>query len=193
MPEDPDDWVERVFGVRPAGSQPSQPAVEQTKTLSGVERPTAPPSSPSTEALVATARKLKLPDEDEALPEALTAHAARFVTAIVDEPCMRDAPLATGERLPAADQMVGMADQLDAVARSMQVWTACVEQAEAARDALTGAQKGDAPDMDAVAKALDDYNDLREDVQAAQGRTLAMLKSLRAASAGLGDAAGQAG
>ena len=193
MAEDPDDWVERVFGVRPAASQSSQPLVEQTKALSGVERPTAPPSSPSTDALVATARDIKLPEEDEGLPEALTAHAARFVTAIVDEPCMRDAPLATGERLQAADQMVGMADQLDAAARSLQVWTSCVERAETARDALVGRQKGDAPDMDAIAKALDDYNDLREDVQAAQARTLAMLKSLRAASAGLGDAAGQAG
>jgi len=141
-------------------------------------RPTQKPASPATGALLAEAGRAALPEGDAALPEVLLAHAAQFLAAIVNEPCMATTPLAAGAVLPAQDQMLGAADQMDAVARAIACWTLAVESAEAAGARLQ--RPGDV-----TIDGIEDYDGLRAGAHEARDRTLALLANLRAACDGL--------
>lgn len=176
-------WIARVLGVRlgsgaPTSAHGADPAtLAAASKLAAMRRPTQPPATSSTDALLGTARSIRLPEQDIALPNALVAQASRFMTAILNEPAMDTRPLEVGATVPAQDQMLGLSDRLDAVGSAMQRWEDLLEQAEAANAKLAPADApADLNAADDVADAIIDYNALR----AAAAREAAQVQELAA-------------
>ena len=200
------EWLDRVLGVRLGGATAASAAVPAAPDgaaagliatagkLAAAARPAQPPRTQSTDALLATARTTRLPEDDLALPDFLVTNAPRFLTAIVDEPATSAQSLAVGASLPAQDQLLGLSDQLDAIGRAMQAWEALLDQAEAADAALGPAGSdadADAEDAD-KAKAVAAYNALRAAAARAQERTQELAATLRGGCNGLVGTAGKA-
>jgi hypothetical protein len=183
-----DAWIARVLGVRRSAAAPLPDAVQAelvaaAAALAPLPRPSGPPGTALSDALLASARAAPLPDDDKQLPQWLAALAPRFLAMLGSEPLMSDAALADGAPVAVQDQMLGIADLLDGVGRRLNAWAAALGRAEAAKTQLAGL----GPDADMTAPSathlVAQYDAARGDGLRAQQQVAALLPGVRAAYA----------
>jgi hypothetical protein len=175
-----EQWIELFLGAGLAAS---------ASRLASSARPTRPPTKAVTQALLTVARDVQLPEDDDALPDALVSHAARFLASVVGEPNFQAARLEEGADVAAEDQMLALADELDAIARANRQWSLLLDKAEDAEAALIKIEADERVDADTKLDALVQYNNLRIDAEKIQTRVLELEVGLRKSCKGLVGAA----
>ena len=140
-----DEWVTRVLGVSIA-----RPGAGEAAVRFEAARPKEAPKTAMTASLLAAMARAT-PEAAEALPAVLSGMIPRFLLAIENEPHMDARPMAPGAPLPPQDQLLTVADSLNAVLRSARRWEALLDQAEQADgtiDKMEEAERGAARQHD---------------------------------------------
>jgi hypothetical protein len=167
-----DEWLTRVLGYR-FGSDPS--------ARLEAARPADAPSMAMTGNLLATMARVA-PGAPEELPEILAGMIPRFLLAIQSEPHMQAEPLTEGAPVPAQDQVLGVADSLNAVLRSAQRWEDLLGQAEQADrdiDQMEAAERDPAL-QEKYEQAVAEYNATRSASLAEEARCMQLVDNLAA-------------
>jgi hypothetical protein len=115
-------WVTQVLGCRFDHTNEAASRFE-----SG--RPKEAPKTATTGNLLAAMARA-MPEAADGLPAVLSGMIPRFLLAIENEPRMDAQPLSEGSTVPAQDQLLGIADSLNAVLRSARRWEELLGQAE---------------------------------------------------------------
>lgn len=173
-------WVARVLGVNLGEAALSAKAAR----LNAGPAPGVAPAKVLTSALLTSARAGGLPAEDGALPEQLTRLAPRYLAVLLDEPEMSTGTLTPGAAVGEADQMLGVADQLDAVGRLLKRWAAEIAAAKTAETAMRAAQAAPSPPED-FPELIAAYATHRQSGLDLQTQVAPLLRDLRAACEGL--------
>ena len=121
-----DEWVTRVLGVHFVAA----PEAEAAARFEAVRPAGAPKAVMTANLLAAMARAA--PDTAEELPAILSGMIPRFLLAIQSEPPMDAQPMVEGTKVSAPDQMLAVADSLNAVLRSARLWETLLGKAEQA-------------------------------------------------------------
>jgi hypothetical protein len=140
-----DQWVAQVLGFPIARNRASEAAPRFEAA-----RPKEAPSTAMTGNLLATMARAA-PDAAEELPAILSGMIPRFLLAIQNEPHMDAQPMVQGATVPAQDQVLAVADSLNAVLGSARRWEALLDQAEQADgtiDKMEEAERGAARQHD---------------------------------------------
>ena len=166
-----DEWVTRVLGVRFA----IQPAALSFEAV----RPTDKPGAPMTDNLLAALARTA-PVAPEELPTVLEGMIPRFLLAMAGEPHMEAAPLGEGASLPGPDQVLTVADSLNAALRSARRWEALLDQAKEADKEVDGfeALDRDAAQQEHYERAVVGYNVTRLSSLEEQARCMDHVRTL---------------
>jgi len=117
-------------------------------------RPSQAPGAPMTGSLLAAMARAA-PEAAEELPSVLAGMIPRFLLAIQNEPNMQAQPMQPGATLPTQDQLLMVADSLNAVLRSARLWESLLNQAETADGTIDELEQADRDEA-----AQKDYEDL---------------------------------
>ncbi len=141
------EWVTRVLGVRLA------PAGDVSVARLEAARPAEAPRTAMTGSLLSAMARVE-PKPAAELPAVLSGLIPQFLLAIQNEPHMAAEPMVSGGAMPAQDQVLGVADGLNAVLRSARRWEALLQEAEQGDATL------DTMQADRDAAKQDEYDDL---------------------------------
>jgi hypothetical protein len=169
---DQSSWIRRVLGVDLPSAVAAGVAAETIRA-----------------GLMRAASAVVLPQDNAALPDALTPLAPAFLAALMDAPETSAEPLGVGAAVPVQDQMADVAEQLDFLGRKLDEWSAALDDAEGAKGWIDGA--GAAADADDRATTLASYNESRERGLSLQAEIAAMSEKIRAACNGVSASIGR--
>jgi len=132
-----DEWVARVLGVQIARGGAGDVAAQLVSA-----RPKEAPKAAMTANLLATLARAA-PEADDELPEILSAMIPRFLLAIENEPHMDAQPMQQGAPVAPQDQVLSVADSLNALLRSARRWEELLDQAETADGTIDTLEKSE--------------------------------------------------
>jgi len=171
-----DEWVARVLGFH-------IPRVGGGEAASRFEaaRPKEAPMAAMTGNLLATMARAA-PEAAEELPAILSGMIPRFLLAIQNEPHMDAQPMVQGALVPAQDQVLAVADSLNAVLRSARQWEALLDQAEQADATIdkTKEAERDAAQQKEYEELVASYNATRSAALAEEDRCMQLVAALSA-------------
>jgi len=168
-----DEWVTQVLGWRfPSGGGEAAARFEAA-------RPNEAPSAAMTRNLLATMARAA-PEAAEELPAILSGMIPRFLLAIQNEPHMDARPLAQGASVAAQDQVLAVADSLNAVLGSARRWEALLNQAEQADGTIDKMEEAerDAARQKEYEELVVSYNATRSAALAEEARCTQLLTAL---------------
>ncbi len=137
--EEMEEWVTRVLGWH-FGAPPGGPPGSDAAARFEAARPAEAPKAAMTANLLAAMARAA-PDAAEELPAILAGMIPRFLLAIQSEPNMDAQPMAEGTQVSAQDQMLAVANSLNAVLRSARLWETLLGQAEQADGTIDSMEK----------------------------------------------------
>jgi hypothetical protein len=169
-----DEWVTRVLGYQfaPAGRGEAAARFEAA-------RPKEAPNTAMTANLLATMARAA-PEAAEELPAILSGMIPRFLLAIQNEPHMDAQPMVQDAVVPAQDQVLAVADSLNAVLSSARRWEALLDQAEQADatiDKMEEAER-DAAQQKEYEELVPSYNTTRLAALAEEARCMQLVDTL---------------
>lgn len=178
-----DSWIVRVLGC-------TLPRAEDGVASARFQavRPAEGLSSAMTDNLL-SAMTRAAPELAAELPAVLGGLIPRFLLAIQNEPRMEAHPMTEGTVVHAQDQLLGVADSLNAVLRSARRWEALLDEAEQGDRTLDGMQKTerDAAQQAEYENLVAAYNATRLAALAEEERCMQLVdelaKAFRAAQA----------
>jgi hypothetical protein len=167
-----DAWITRVIGYR-FSPQPSAPF--------DATRPTDAPSTAMTGNLLAMIARAA-PGAPEELLGVLSGMIPRFMLAIQNEPHMEAQPLSEGAPVPAQDQVLTVADSLNAALRSARRWEELLDQAEQADREIDEMEAADRVEAQQATyeQTVASYNATRSAALAEQARCMELVDTLAA-------------
>jgi len=166
------EWIIRVLGIAP-------PAGGQAAALLEAVRPNETPASPMTSNFLAALGRVSANAAEE-LPAILSGMIPRFLLTVQSEPSMDAQPMVEGASIAAQDQLLVVADSLNAALRSARRWEALLDQAESANreiDEMEAAERGVAQ-QEGYAETVASYNATRLEALAEQARCQALVETL---------------
>ncbi len=166
-----DEWITRVPGYH-FSPQPSAPF--------DATRPPAAPSTAMTGNLLAIMIARAAPGAPEELLGVLSGMIPRFLLAIQNEPHMEAQPLSEGAPVPAQDQVLTVADSLNAALRSARRWEELLDQAEQADreiDEMEAADRDEAQQA-TYEQTVASYNATRSAALAEEARCMELVDTL---------------
>lgn len=184
-----DEWVERVPGVRTASASSPHELLraevaalgEKAAKVAAAPRPTAPPRQQATNRLLNSIARTPAPDDPADVPGHVAEFLPGFLVSLESERPATSQKLGQGASVPAADQMLGIADLFAAVQRSMIEWENILDQAEAAdRRVDTIEEEEENRDEQEYAATLAAYNARRHDGIVAEERAMKLMAELQA-------------
>ncbi len=151
--------------------------------LAAAKRPDAPPRTALSDKLAADIAARPLPERLADLPGQVAEMVPAFLMSMTSELAQTSKPLASGAPLEKQDQMLGMADTLNAAMRSLRKWEQLVGQGETAGRRLDELERLKAQgDVEAEVEAdgvLATYNAARAAGLEEQARTQRLVQTLR--------------
>ena len=145
-------------------------------------RPTASPRTALTNNVLNAVLEKNPPENVEDMPDHVAALVPQFLMAVSTELSQRSEALQAGGAVPAQDQMLAVADTLNAAMRSMRAWEAFLKQGEETGKRLDqldqSKEEREEKEQEEYETVLERYNGARSGGLEEQARTLKLAQKL---------------
>lgn len=195
------DWIARVLGFRSEAATTVSPQqaldasisslTAKAAKLAGAPRPSAPPRQQATEKLLGSMISRPAPEDAADAPAHVAAFLPDFLVSVEAERPAASQNLEAGSAIPAADQLLGIADLFAATQRAMIEWENLLEQTETADSTIDVIEEEEEQERDEseYAQTLVTYNASRKQAITAETAALKLMAELQAAFNSLPDSA----